>query len=339
MLKYEVHEADASKGYNFPFILVYPEQLPEQVKIFVEGNNSTEYEKIDKDKKVVGHQTFEEQKQDAIKFADFIVGPVVEDKYNHTMLYHKLNQPLVIPIIERCDAEHEGEYYTQMLGRNVMLDKTSKFANLTQQVVAMVNEAKKICLSKKQDIKIEEKAGLCGFSASGVFASRMLFAEPETFDACLSICSNAVQPLPVDEMYRVKLPYPLGTADYEKIFGKPFNEEEYRKAKQLFIVGEDEAEKSYNIVKKARLHDEKVRDRYIQLYGDVSIQERQNIISEIMQDLGMNRTMSLVVPGDHTMEGKGRYISQFVNAVSVPTDAQKSVSQTSTTTNQNNTVG
>ena len=208
-----------------------------------------------------------------------------------------------------------------------MLDKTSKFANLTQQVVAMVNEAKKICLSKKQDVKIEEKAGLCGFSASGVFASRMLFAEPETFDACLSICSNAVQPLPVDEMYRVKLPYPLGTADYEKIFGKPFNEEEYRKAKQLFIVGEDEAEKSYNIVKKARLHDAKVRDRYIQLYGDVSIQKRQNIISEIMQDLGMNQTMSLVVPGDHTMEGKGRYISQFVNTVSLPTSASKPLSQ------------
>ena len=58
MLKYEVHEADASKGYNFPFILVYPEQLPKQVKIFIEGNNSTEYEKIGEDKKIVGHQTF-----------------------------------------------------------------------------------------------------------------------------------------------------------------------------------------------------------------------------------------------------------------------------------------
>ena len=40
------------------------------------------YEKIGEDKKIVGHQTFEEQRQDAIKFADFIVGPVVEDKYN-----------------------------------------------------------------------------------------------------------------------------------------------------------------------------------------------------------------------------------------------------------------
>lgn len=330
MLKYEIHEADSTKGYNFPFILIYPEQIPEQVKIFVEGNNSTDYIKKDG-----STQTFEEQRQDAIKFADFIVGQVAEDKYNHTMLYNKLNQPLVIPIIERCEAEHEGEYYTQMLGRNVMLDKTSKFANLTQQVVAMVKEAKNICLSKKQDVKIEEKAGLCGFSASGVFASRMLFAEPETFDACLSVCSNAVQPLPTDEVYRVKLPYPLGTADYEKIFGKPFNIEEYKKAKQLFIVGNEEADKDYNIVKKPRLHDKKVGDKYIQVYGDVTIQERQEIISEIMQDLGMERTMSLVVPGGHTMEGKGRYISQFVNAVSVPSDAKKTLSETNTSSVSN----
>ena len=78
MLKYEIHEADASKGYNFPFILIYPEQMQKNVKIFVEGNNSTEYIKRDKDNKVIGYQSFEEQRQDAIKFADFIVGPVIE---------------------------------------------------------------------------------------------------------------------------------------------------------------------------------------------------------------------------------------------------------------------
>ena len=84
------------------------------------------------------------------------------------------------------------------------------------------------------------------------------------------------------------------------------------------------------------MHDKKVGDKYIQVYGDVTIQERQEIISEIMQDLGMDRTMSLVVPGDHHMEGKGRYISQFINTVSVPTDASKSVSPTTASSVSNN---
>jgi len=320
MLKYEIHEADKSKGYNFPFILICPEQMQGNVKVFVEGNNSVDYIKRDEDGKFLGYQTFEEQKHDAIEFAKQICEPEDGKNFNIAYMYQQLNQPLVIPIIERCEAEHEGEYYTQMLGRNVVLDKTSKFANLSSQVVAMVEEAKKSCLDKNKSINIDKKSGLCGFSASGVFASRMLFAEPESFDACLSMCSNAVQPLPVAEYDGVKLPYPLGTADYEKIFGKPFNMEEYKKARQMFFVGVDEDNKRYNIAKNSRLHDKKVQDKFIEVYGDVSIQERQLMISKIMQELGMDNTVSLVVPGEHNFGGKSKYILSFGQAIGTPAD-------------------
>ena len=144
MLKYEVHEADPSKGYNFPFILIYPKKMQKDVKIFVEGNNSVNYVKTDKDGNIVGYQTFEEQQQDAVAFAKTICKKEDGKTFNVAYMYQQLNQPLVIPIIERCDAEHDDEYYPQMLGRNVMLDKSSKYANLPEQVVNMVKEAKKI---------------------------------------------------------------------------------------------------------------------------------------------------------------------------------------------------
>lgn len=323
MFKYEVHEADSSKGYNFPFILIYPERMQGSVKLFVEGNNSTEYIKIDEDGNVLGYQTFNEQKQEAIVYAQKICKQEDGQHFNVAYMYQQLNQPLVIPIIERCEAEHKGEYYTQMLGRNVVLDKTSKFANLSQQVVAMVEESKKICLAKSKGISIYKKSGLCGFSASGVFASRMLFAEPESFDVCLSMCSNAVQPLPVAELNGIKLPYPLGTADYEKIFGKPFDIEEYKKAKQMFFVGVEEDNKRYNIAKNPRLHDKNIQDKFIQVYGDVTIQERQRMISQIMQELGMDNTVSLVVPGGHNFGGKSKYILSFGQAIRASTDARK----------------
>ena len=318
MLKYEIHEADSSKGYNFPFILVYPEQLPDHVKIFVEGNNSVEYEK--KDGSV---QTFEEQRYDAIEFAKKVCEYADGRDFTVGYMYQQMNQPLVIPIIERCDAEHPEEYYTQMLGRNVVLDKTSKFANLSQQVVAMVEEAKKVCVSKKQDIKIDKKSGLCGFSASGVFASRMLFAEPESFDACLSMCSNAVQPLPVAELDGIELPYPLGTADYEQIFGKPFNLEEYKKARQMFFVGAQEDNVAYDITKKLRLHDQATQDKFIEVYGDIGIQARQRKIAKILQSLGMDETQSLVVEGDHNMGGKSKYITSFGKAIRMSPEERK----------------
>ena len=326
MFKYEVHEANSSKGYNFPFILIYPEQMQGNVKLFVEGNNSTEYIKRDKDGKVLGYQTFEEQKQDAIAFAQQICKQEDGKHFNVGYMYQQLNQPIVIPIIERCEAEHTGEYYPQMLGRNVVLDKTSKFANLSHQVVAMVTEAKKVCLGKNKEINIDKKSGLCGFSASGVFASRMLFAEPESFDACLSMCSNAVQPLPVAEVNGIKLPYPLGTADYEKIFGKQFNIEEYKKAQQMFFVGVEEDNKRYNIAKNSRLHDKNIQDKFIQVYGDVTIQERQRMISQIMQELGMDNTVSLVVPGEHNFGGKSKYILSFGQAIRASTDSRKPLS-------------
>lgn len=327
MLKYEVHEADTSKGFNFPFILIYPEQMLQNVKLFVEGNNSVDYIKRDEEGNILGYQNFEEQKKDAISFAQQICKYEDGKHFNVGYMYQQLNQPLVIPIIERCDAEHEGEYYTQMLGRNVVLDKTSKFANLSRQVVAMIEEAKSVCLAKNETIKIDRKSGLCGFSASGVFASRMLFAEPESFDVCLSMCSNAVQPLPIPELDGVKLPYPLGTADYEKIFGKPFNIEEYKKATQMFFVGAKEDNNRYNIAKNSRLHDKNVQDKYIQVYGDVTIQERQRIIANIMKDLGMNQTVSLIVPGEHNLGGKSKYILSFGQAIRCTTDARKPLSQ------------
>lgn len=318
-----MHEADSSKGYNFPFILIFPEQIQGNVKIFVEGNNSLDYIKRNKDGNVLGYQTFEEQKRDAIAYAQQICKQEDGKHFNLGYMYQKLKQPLVIPIIERCESEYTGEYYTQMLGRNVVMDKTSKFANLSQQVVAVVEEAKKVCLAKNNAINIDKKSGLCGFSTSGVFASRMLFAEPESFDVCLSMCSNAVQPLPVDELDGVKLPYPLGTADYENMFGKPFNVKEYKKARQMFFVGNEEDNQRYNIAKNPRLHDKNIQDKFIQVYGDVTIQERQRMISQIMQKLGMTNTVSLVVPGGHNFGGKSKYILGFYQAISVPNDAIK----------------
>ena len=93
MFKYEVHEANSSKGYNFPFILIYPEQMQGNVKLFVEGNNSTEYIKRDKDGKVLGYQTFEEQKQDAIAFAQQICKQEDGKHFNVGYMYQQLNFP------------------------------------------------------------------------------------------------------------------------------------------------------------------------------------------------------------------------------------------------------
>lgn len=302
-------EANESEGFNFPFILLVPKHFNQKVKIIVESANSYMYEK--KNGEV---QTFDEQIGDAKKYAEEIVN-VDEAKRNFSPMemYNNLGQPVLIPIIERCEKDSSHEYYTQMLGRNVILDKTSKFANLPQQVVNMVERAKRLCKSLDETVEISKKSAVFGFSASGVFASRLAFIMPEHFDVCLSMCSNAVQPVPVKKVGLVDLPYPLGTADYEKLFGKKFNANEYKNIKQLFFVGEKENNEQYDISKKDRLHDKETQKLYRRVYGNATIQEREEKMGRIFAKLGIKNAKCLVANGEHSYAGKGKVVSDFLS--------------------------
>ncbi len=306
MLRYKLFEANREKGFNFPFILVCPSRFNKKVKIYVEGNNSVNYGKE-------GQQDFETQKNIALQYAGNLTKPQDGSVFNMPYLYQCLNQPVIIPIIERCDNKHIGEFYTQMLGANVVKTKTGDFANLSTQVVNMVNYVKEGL--KEKGVLAEQKSGLIGMSTSGVFAGRMLFAEPESFDTCLSVCSNAVQPLPLKELNGTALPYPLGTADYKQLFGKEFNETEYQKAKQLFIVGKEEPNDKYNIAKNFRLHDKNVQDLYVKVYGDVDIQQRQQEMANIFKENGFDNVECVVADGGHTMSGKGNVIMNWAKEI------------------------
>jgi len=304
----EVFSEDPSFGYNFPFILLKPKKLNKNVKILVEGNNSVHY--IKENNKNV--QTFDEQMEEAIEYAKSLSYINDGKIFNAPYFYQLLNQPIILPVIERCDKEHNGEYYTQMLGRNVILDKNSKFAHLNKQILKMIEKVKTIYTQK--GIRIMDKAGLVGISTSGVFAGRLAFIEPESFDFCLSVCSNAVQPLPVDEINGIRLPYPIGTADYKELFNKEFNLKAYSKINQLFIVGKEEDNNRYNIAKNPRLHDREIQDIFIKVYGDLTIQQRQKFIDIIMQELDMKNTNCIVAPGGHSWKDKGNIIMSFLNS-------------------------
>ena len=300
----EIYDANPKLGYNFPFILIRPLDFNpnKKLKIYVEGNNSVVYERE-------GQQSFSSQVQYAINQIQSMNFDTDGKDFTQPYFYQCLNSPIIMPLIERCDYDHEGEFYPQMLGRNVVKSKDGKFTNLTHQVVCMVDKVKNDF--EKQGIKVERKSGLIGFSASGVFAGRMLLAEPESFDFCLSMCSNAVQPLPLEKINDIELPYPLGIADYEEIFGKKFNKEEYLKAHSLFAVGKDEPNERYDIALNPRLHDKEIQELYVKIYGNVGIQARQEKMETIVREKGFDNMNCVVASGGHNYGGKGNLIVNF----------------------------
>ena len=295
--KVEYVEADPSKGFNFPYIMLLPKKMKQNIKIMVECANSADYERE-------GQQSFYAQIKDAKGYANYISDEQDGERFNLPYLYQQLNQPIIIPIIERCEYKRVGkiigteqyleldkqgkntEFYPQQLSRQVMLEREGKFANIPNQVVAMVEDAKvkinKLATQRKQDVQISKKSGLAGWSSSAVFASRMQLICPENFDLCMAFASGGVQPLPLTEYNGQALNYPLGVADFEELFGKPFNIEEYSKAKQITVVGSMENPNQYDIAYNARLFDKVTRDLFVKVYGKVDMFRRQCKIAKIL---------------------------------------------------------
>lgn len=329
--KVEYVEADPSKGFSFPYIMLLPKKMKQDVKIMVECANTANYEDD-------GQQSFRAQINDAKGYANYISEEQDGKKFNLPYLYQKLSQPIIIPIIERCEYARVGvirpheqdekyaeldrlgkntEFYPQQLGRQVMLEKAGKFAKLPEQVVAMVEDAKKkiktMAKMRFKTINIAKKSALVGFSSSSAFASRMQLICPEHFDTCISLCSGGTQPLPLAELDGKKLNYPLGVGDFEEIFGKPFNAEEYAKAKQISIVGELEPNKSYDTTKKARMYDKQIRELFLKVYGDLTLQQRQRVIAQILKDKGYANIQCDVLQGvEHSPHGMGNTVSGWV---------------------------
>ncbi|MGD9901573.1 MAG: hypothetical protein AB7S44_03445 [Spirochaetales bacterium] len=298
-LRYLFFVAEPKSGYNFPFIVVYPQNLASTCKIFVEAYNHINYS---------GHSSFSEQIKDAISCVESRCQKPAMDRFNSALLYSTINNPIIVPIIERCDNEHNDEFYTQMLGRNVMLSKNKKFERIDKQVIAMINKVKQM-LSEKQ-IATTQKSAIFGISASGVFATRMTFLHPEEFDTNISVCANALIPLPMNEYNGQNLIYPLGTEDYEKITGKKFDLAEYKTVKQLFIIGREEEER-YNIVREGVLNSNEVSTLWRKTYGNVTLQERFQAIKKVLGDI--TNIECHLVDGGHTYSSKGNLIVKAVN--------------------------
>ena len=66
----------------------------------------------------------------------------------------------------------------------------------------------------------------------------------------------------------------------------------------------------YDISQNPRLHDKAIQDLYRQVYGNVTIQERQRRISQLMQKMCMNQVECVVADGGHAWRNKGRVVTE-----------------------------
>lgn len=110
--------------------------------------------------------------------------------------------------------------------------------HLDRQVAAMIDHA--VGYLNRYGFGVEEQVFVVGFSASGTFADRFAALHPEKVKALVAGAALDNLLLPLAEHRGEKLIYPIGTADYAEIAGRPFDLVAHNRVARLIYMGEDD---------------------------------------------------------------------------------------------------
>jgi hypothetical protein len=210
-------DSDTEKGFNYPYYLFIPDNIADdkELTLIAEPNNSG-FVSDDMDKHM--------EKAQRIATLDFYTGNYVA---------RNLQLPLLVPVFPR--SESEWKIYTHALDRDVMLQMDTNLERLDLQLLAMVEDARERL--NKMGYKTDEQFFITGFSASGTFANRFTALHPGKIKAVAAGGLNGLLFLPLEEINGNKLNYPVGTGDFQKLLGKPFNAEAFKETPQFLFMG------------------------------------------------------------------------------------------------------
>lgn len=196
-----------SEVEDVKYIIAIPNLLKNDTEMFVETYNSGNKQR----------KNYEENVQDAISEHGNQIENILLDAIK--------DFPVVMPII----PDIIGMPDFQQLSLEAIRD-----FRIHEKTLKCIEDArKKINLITGKTVR--EKIFLNGYSSSGVFAQRFALIYPEIIGRCLVGGSAGSIPVPTK-----KIKYPIGIEDYEELFGKEFNLEDYKRIKFGYYVGEKE---------------------------------------------------------------------------------------------------
>ncbi len=146
----------------------------------------------------------------------------------------ELKIPILVPVFSRPASKPLT--YTHALDRDVMLEKSPELKRIDLQLLEMISDAKGVL--KTLNIEVADKFFMSGFSASATFTNRFSFLHPGKIQALAIGGFNGELMFPKRDIKGVKLNYPIGTNDFEKLFRQKFDIEAYKAIPQFIYMGE-----------------------------------------------------------------------------------------------------
>lgn len=275
--------ANPEKGFHYPYYLGIPKNANKSryKRLIVESNNS-------------------------VMVNDILEFHIDDAKVNVTgrslaaYVSEILGIPILMPVFPRPMTDWDNLPYMQFLDRKSLLsdDKDMKRADL--QLTAMIKDAQK--LLEKNNLKVDEKIFMTGFSSSAKFAQRYTVLHPEMVKAIIvgGIASTAV--LPLSKYNGVDLRYPVGVSDLKELIGYEFNEKEYKKVAQFMYMSDQDTN---DATEWRDCFEEEDAQTIWSLLGRKQLFDRWNNTIKAIDDNGFSSSIQF-----HMYEGIGHGIPQ-----------------------------
>ena len=201
-----------TEGFNFPYYLLIPQgvSLDKPIYLLVEPNNTgvgSSFRSLDRNTK----ESIETCSASGVA--------------------RKLKIPLFMPVFPRPG----GTLYTHALDRETLLIQDGDLKRIDLQLIAMIAHAQKFL--RRNDVKVNEKIFMNGFSASGTFTNRFTMLHPTLVHAVATGGINSIPTFPTNQWKRTTMRYPVGIADVKEIAGIDFDEASYKRVSQYIYMG------------------------------------------------------------------------------------------------------
>ncbi len=191
----------------------------------------------------------------------------------------------------------QNKYYFPQLDSDVLKINKDKYRRIDLQLIAMIDDAREKLL-KENNQNINEKVIMVGFSSSSLFSARFTFLHPDRVSVAIGGGIGGLLPVPTDKINGIDAIYPIGTYDFEKITGKKFDLEEFKKTPQFYYQGtkdksnpfrrgaEDLTDEEYEIVKKLFVDGLPFEDKPVSLkVSTVMWNNSQKYINQIVDNV------------------------------------------------------
>jgi len=211
-------EADAARGFSYPYYLYVPDALRSEAakkqthNLLVAPNNTGS---VNDDLAV--HEKNVKQKMMQMGLA-----------------FGKLNVPVLMPVFPRPGSD--WKIYTHALDRDSLLTDKAEYKRFDLQLAAMIRHAR--AQFAKENLKIDERVLMYGYSASGMFVNRFAFLHPEMVKAVAGGSPGGWAIAPSEKFKGKTLRYPIGTGDFKIVSGKKLDSKELRKVSFFIFMGD-----------------------------------------------------------------------------------------------------